>query len=53
VPAQAEEEERPEAEELLDPMSEHRATTEEMFQGKSLLVFLLFALCCVAARSLC
>jgi hypothetical protein len=48
VPAEAEEEERPEAEELLDPLSEqHR-----IFQGGTPGIFIVcIVLCCVAARS--
>jgi hypothetical protein len=43
VPTKAEEEERPEAEELLDPMSEQQ---QRMFQG-TFMAFLLFILYCV------
>jgi hypothetical protein len=50
VPAEAEEEERPEAEELLDPMSEQQQ--KGRFRARQL-VFLLFLLCCAAARTLC
>jgi hypothetical protein len=49
VPTKAEEEERPEAEELLDPMSEQQ---QRMFQGDIHGIFIVYiVLCCVAARS--